>query len=407
VTGALLVLVLSQLQTTAACGRNTHFPSSPIHAVVKVEQRGKAGARRVLVDLELRNGGKAPARLAWWLVPNPPYISSSVFRLYAGDGSPLGCIGKHYHRAPPRRPQDFLTLGPGERRVMTGVDITDSYALPPNDETITIKYEVLTGNDFTKALVVESPCVALAYRGPTGAHDRSPVVEVDQTVGSGAGVVEVSFSAGDGLWPQGKVRIEGLGGTRAEVETDGRWHSMKVSSSYPRAARFAIGKEQVFAVIRDKRSLFLTSDPCAGWAPLSDDTDPRSGKAPQVICQETRTACPPGFVKAGDGPLHLDTRCPDPARTNIETMHLCYRPGRVRFQTAVPRKIEIVDTLTEMAQNVPVAPGTLSKPVSLEYERCRPQAVAIDGLRYFFAVGRGEVWLVSIAADGAIAATVQ
>jgi hypothetical protein len=247
--------------------------------------------------------------------------------------------------------------------------------------------------------------VTMSATGMTGAAQDvlpktdPPRVVLDRRLGEGSARFVVKWRPFGDERGRKAVRVEGTSEKARLVPADGKEHAIRVQASFPNAAAVTIGNERILAVFRDDEPTHFVRDLCAGWALLSDRTDPRSGKAPLVVCRDAKAACPDGFVTSTDPPLHRDSRCANADAANSDTAAICYRPGRVRFESNVPKKVRVFYTVTDVSQVVEVVPGAASAPIPFEYERCRPRAIEVDGRVYFLAVGRGEDWLVTITKD--------
>jgi hypothetical protein len=245
--------------------------------------------------------------------------------------------------------------------------------------------------------------VALLIAAANPPPAEPPRMEIGARLGQGKARLIVQWRDTDRKRP---LTMRGVDGAVHEFPADGQSQTIQVEAGFPNATRLAIDGEEIHAVFRAGKPLYLLSDLCAGWALLADWLDPRAGRKPDVVCRRAAAGCPSGFAGSVEPPLHRDRRCPDPRRASSKTAQLCYRPGHVRFQSRAPKVIKIVHSVTGASETIRLAPGQPSEPSPFQYERCRPHMLQVDGRSYVLAIGFGEDWLVTITDQG-IAAEVQ
>ena len=119
---------------------------SRITVTIAVRQVTKGKQRRVLVDFRFQNHGPRPRPLEKWVALDPA-VDTGLLRIHKADGTPVGFLGRQSSRRV--EPEDYVTLAPGESRVVKDVDITALYEWPSSADVLSVEYRAysLWGKD--------------------------------------------------------------------------------------------------------------------------------------------------------------------------------------------------------------------------------------------------------------------
>ena len=135
-------------------------------AVVQVHTEQRRGTPRLIVDIEYVNSGKSTERLEQrYLAAKPHNGTPRTDFVWIFDGISRSWLEYRSPTGRPRspRPEDYVVLGPGEKRRISGLDVTDNHVLPLDWSGLAAKVFIASG-------AIESKCVPLhagsvAHRG--------------------------------------------------------------------------------------------------------------------------------------------------------------------------------------------------------------------------------------------------
>ncbi len=134
---------------------------SDIEVRINVRQAGGREKKHVLVDFEFKNHSRVKKRLEKWLALDPPVVTDALLQVKKVDGSPIKYIGRHYNRSGATK-DEYLSLAPGQSRIVRDVDVTAVYDWPPDAQKLMISYEAFSfGQKIME--VVQSPTHELDY----------------------------------------------------------------------------------------------------------------------------------------------------------------------------------------------------------------------------------------------------